>query len=187
MIWFTSDTHFFHQNIIKYCDRPVKDAQHMNEVLIENINSLVQPEDTLYMLGDFGTGGWSNMVGILKRINCKDIHYIYGNHDKNMRNPEVSKMFKSVQDYKEITVEGQMIILSHYAMLEWHNCHRGSWMLHGHSHNTLQYPDNLKNCKIHDIGVDMPDWNMRPVSFEELKRIMDKREVYKYPERKYVQ
>lgn len=187
MIWFTSDLHFGHNNIIKYCDRPVADAKEMDRLLIKNINDNVMPDDTLYMLGDFGTGGWSNMVNILKQITCKNIHYIYGNHDKNMRHDNVTKMFLSVQDYKEINVEGQFIILSHYAMLEWNACHRGSWMLHGHSHNTLEYPPNLKNCKIHDVGVDMPDWNMRPVSFDELKKIMDKRDVYKYPERKYVQ
>ncbi len=187
MIWFTSDTHFGHNKIIEYCSRPVTDAREMDELMLKNINDNVKPEDTLYHLGDFGTGGWTNMVSVLKRIKCKDLHYIIGNHDKNMMYPEVQAMFKSFQHYKEIIVENHRIVLCHFALLEWHQMHRGAWMLHGHSHNTLPYPDMIKNCKILDVGVDMPDWNMRPVSFDEIKAIMDKRETFKYPERKYEQ
>jgi calcineurin-like phosphoesterase family protein len=187
MIWFTSDTHFSHEKIIKYCDRPVKNAAEMNVLMLKNINELVKPEDELYHLGDFGTGGWSNMVTILNQITCKNLHYIIGNHDRNMLHDNVREKFKSFDYYKEIVVEGERICLSHFPMLEWHQMHRGAWMLHGHSHNTLDYPDSIKNCRILDIGVDMPGWNMRPVSFAEIKAIMDKRDIFQYPPRKYEQ
>lgn len=51
-IWFSSDLHLWHENIIKFCDRPFKDALEMNERLRENHNALVKPEDKWYFLGD---------------------------------------------------------------------------------------------------------------------------------------
>lgn len=185
MIYFTSDLHFNHNKIIGYCDRPYKDASEMNEAMIKNINDTVGVDDVLYILGDFAIGGWSNVVAVLKRINCKNLHYIFGNHDKNMYHNEVTPFFKSMGHYKEIYYENQMMVLSHYAFLEWHQMHRGAYMLHGHSHNTLNYPDQIKNCRILDIGVDVH--GMKPISFAEVKAIMDKREIFKYPERKYEQ
>ncbi len=54
-IWFTSDTHFGHANIIRFCDRPFKDIQEMNERLIANWNAVVRPGDSVYHMGDFST------------------------------------------------------------------------------------------------------------------------------------
>ncbi len=86
MIWFTSDTHFGHNNIIGYTNRPFVTAQQMEEVLIHNINSLVAEKDELYHLGDFWfhSNGkkWENEVNrILARIKCKKVHLVCGNHD----------------------------------------------------------------------------------------------------------
>lgn len=183
MTYFISDPHFYHENIIKFCNRPFATAQEMNEALIANINSGVSPNDELYWLGDFGMCQASEVIKIMNRIQCKNNHYIMGNHDKAMKDLNVQKMFKSVQDYKRITVNGQDIILMHYPILEWVNCHRGSWMLHGHSHHTLNY-GYLANNKILDVGVDGVGYNYSPVSFEHVKIIMDKRKNYTYPKRK---
>ena len=52
MIFFSSDLHFFHANVIKYCDRPYSSVEEMNEDMIEKWNSVVKPEDSVYVLGD---------------------------------------------------------------------------------------------------------------------------------------
>ena len=89
--FFTSDTHFGHANIINLCNRPFKDVNHMNDMLVENWNSVVTDDDTVFHLGDFALGGsavWSN---VLSRLKGK-IYLILGNHDrKNIRQGYMGK------------------------------------------------------------------------------------------------
>lgn len=205
MIWFTSDLHLGHTNIIKYSERPfmLKDIleierlveesykhEHsqayliqkandaecyhikkqatklMDDTLIDNINAVVKPNDTLYHLGDF-TFDERKYRGYRERINCKKIHFIRGNHDK-LNNRDVH-LFASVSDYKEIRHRDTKIVLAHYAFRVWNKCHRGSWHLYGHSHGTL--PD-IGN-KSFDVGVDC--WDYKPVSLEQVEEEMSKR------------
>ena len=79
MIYLTSDTHFGHTNILKYCNRPFKDVYLMNKTLTENWNSIITPEDTVYHLGDFAFGGISKYLPELNG----DITMIRGNHDRD--------------------------------------------------------------------------------------------------------
>ena len=80
-IWFTSDLHFGHQNIIKFCNRPWKTVEEMNEGLIANWNSVVKDDDIVFDLGDFAFAPNSKWKEILSRLN--GIHYlILGNHAK---------------------------------------------------------------------------------------------------------
>jgi calcineurin-like phosphoesterase family protein len=180
MIYFTSDLHFGHENIIKFCKRPYANAEEMNAALIKNINDTVGADDELYILGDFAFLPTQKIKPILDQFVCKNLHYVHGNHDKAMFASDVVKYFKSFGSYNRVTWDKGMAVLFHYPILDWESAHRGAWMLHGHCHNTMQYPDMLKNKKILDVGVDV--WNYKPVSIEQVREYMKDREniVYGY-------
>lgn len=78
-IWYTSDHHFDHRNIIKYCDRPFRDVDHMNEMLVKNHNDNVAPDDVVYFVGDLSLGVRS--LRFVHRLNGRII-FLAGNHDK---------------------------------------------------------------------------------------------------------
>src|SRR5579863_2896472 len=80
--WFTSDTHFGHTNIIRYCNRPFKDAGEMDRAMVENWNALVKPEDTIYHLGDVSFSSPDRTKHILSNMNGHKI-LILGNHDRS--------------------------------------------------------------------------------------------------------
>lgn len=80
--WWTSDTHFSHANIIKYCDRPFRDVQEMNEALIEKWNSTVAPDDVVYHLGDLALGqAIERQIALTARLQGRK-HLVPGNHDR---------------------------------------------------------------------------------------------------------
>ncbi len=163
-MFFIGDTHFGHANIIKYCKRPFSSAQEMDEMLIKYWNETVEPSDTVYHVGDFAFDRHPEKY--LSRLNGTK-HLIKGNHDKQ---PNTKQGWASINDYREIRVEGQIIILFHYACRVWDKSHKGSWMLYGHSHGTLS--DDINSLSI-DVGAD--NHNYRPISFNEVKRIMAKK------------
>lgn len=171
-VFFTADTHFGHSNVIRYCNRPFKDAQEMDEVLINNWNRVVSKEDTVYHLGDFAFADARRWSQIVLQLNGR-IHLIRGNHDKQIP----SSLFESVSDIKEIKVDDpdsphgkQVIILCHYAMRVWSKSHYGAWQLYGHSHGTLENNPHLLSI---DVGVDTN--NYFPYSYEDVKVAMFKK------------
>jgi len=97
-IYFTSDTHYAHANICggtsKWTSENSNDPtatrnfatiDEMNDAIVNGINSLVGEDDILYHLGDWSFGGWHNIYTFRKRIKCKNIHLILGNHDDHIR------------------------------------------------------------------------------------------------------
>jgi calcineurin-like phosphoesterase family protein len=114
-IWFTSDPHFFHANVIKYCDRPYASVEEMNEALIANWNSVVKPEDTIYCLGDFSLA-YRPVELFTRRLNGIKV-LIPGNHDfchsynKKSRNPE--NRSKWISKYED---EGWAVLPEHVSM-----------------------------------------------------------------------
>ena len=217
--WFTSDLHLYQKNIIKGLSRwdnggtrEFKDPSHMSEEILNNLNNSVDGNDTLYILGDLDFSNDMDMVyEWLSRVICKNIHFLNGNHDYHLKkNRQVfEKFFKTWSDYKDIKVtyplEGQdsqkekwggsqKIIMCHYAMRVWNGSHRGSWMLHGHSHDALDDPQLQKDAnqkalhkiyskaKTMDVGIDSAFrilGEYRPFEFHELKKIMSDRELIK--------
>jgi calcineurin-like phosphoesterase family protein len=176
-VWFTSDNHFGHANIVHHCDRPFKSHEEMDETMIKNWNERVKPGEHVYHVGDLALyrvpGGEARRKAVdtlVGRLNGQ-IHLIYGNHDH--QETKHCKRLAEVTPYKDIVVAEQKIILCHYAFKTWHGSHRGSWNLHGHSHGSLPRDYNAKQL---DVGVDC--WNFRPISFEEIREEM-KKHVFK--------
>jgi len=159
--FFTSDTHFGHANIIKYCKRPFADVREMDNTLIHNWNAIVRPEDTVYHLGDFAVGG-GPAAPYLRRLNGT-IYFCLGNHDKRL----VAAYNGFIPHVNELTIEKQEIVLCHYAMKVWNGSHKGSWQLYGHSHGSLPEDHTSLSC---DVGVDC--WNYFPVSMDQLRAKM---------------
>lgn len=175
-VWFTSDTHASHANIIRYSSRPFIDIEEMDTVLADNINRDVGVNDVLYHLGDWSAWrGEGTVKSFRKRIWCKNVHLIYGNHDKQIRKDRtLQSLFSSTNDILNITLAGHPIVLCHYAMRVWDKSHHGAWQLYGHSHGSL--PDDPCALQL-DVGVDTGLYGhskYTPYSLEELRSIMKK-------------
>lgn len=156
MYYFTSDEHYGHRNIIKYCKRPFNDVDEMDEELIKRHNNVVSDKDTVIHAGDFSLAPNKIVTSkYLPRLNGKHI-FLWGSHDKWLSNP------LQIWDNK---VYNQRIVVCHYAMRSWPASHYGSWHLYGHSHGKL--PPFGKSW---DIGVD--NNNYFPVSFDEIEKII---------------
>ena len=171
-VFFTSDCHFYHNNIIKYCDRPYKDFREMNESLIKNWNETVERTDRIFILGDFIWGNKGQWIDILEQLN--GIKYlVLGNHD--IINEIPIEYFKSINNVMNIDIinhpeiKSQKIVLSHYPMIVWNGSHRGSWQLFGHIHSIPGIPTEITKKLLstqYDVGVD--NNNYRPISFQEV-------------------
>lgn len=176
MIYLTSDTHFGHANIIKYCNRPFASASEMDRKLIENWNSVVTQQDTVYHLGDFGFyRSDDEFANIINRLNGNKF-IIFGNHDKQLKsNKKLQSLFggcfHGIHEVKtSFDDEKYHLVLCHYAMKVWNKSHRGSIHLYGHSHGTL--PDDPYSYSM-DVGVDCN--NYTPISFSDVLVKMTKK------------
>lgn len=178
-VWFTSDLHFFHENIIHYTNRPWSNAQEMNEGLIGRWNGAIGPDNDIFILGDLAMGGNSKaplLAKILRRLNGRK-YLIPGNHDTYiLRSEECLNEITVLPPLFEVRVpdpdalkKRQKIVLCHYAMKIWNGSHKGTWHLYGHSHHSMP-PDYDR--KAFDIGVDGKGYDYRPQSYAEVKNLM---------------
>lgn len=178
-VFFTSDQHLQHKNIIKYCDRPFKTVEEMDSTLIKNWNSVVGPDDYVFHAGDFCFGSKNSWSYLLDSLN--GIKYLAaGNHDLNI----TPDKFKDVQHRfnlkivgdPEIASDGQRITVDHYPLLSWYQSHRGSWQLFGHVHGGFSNKGNIRTTPNQlDVGVDVHDFT--PISYERVKEIITKQNL----------
>lgn len=175
-LFFTSDTHFFHRNIIKYCKRPFANEWEMNEALIKNWNAVVPKDATVFHLGDVSlTGNPKALDEILHKLNGEK-YLIIGNHESDALGKEyVRKHWKGIYDVLEIFVPDdeisygkQHISMCHYPMITWNAAHRGSWSLFGHVHGGLSNKGDIQHkAASMDVGVDCH--NFSPISYQQVK------------------
>ncbi len=147
-VFFSADTHFYHKNILRFCDRPFTSVEEMNKTLIESWNNTVKPADHVWFLGDL-TMDKRKVQPSLDKLNGQ-IHFIFGNHDGGSRSI-IQKHSNVVWagDLKTLKVNGVSITLCHYAMRVWNKSHFGAKHLYGHSHGTLEPQKGSL-----DVGVD---------------------------------
>lgn len=190
MIWFSSDQHFFHKNILRLSKRPFAHLHEMHEALIKNWNDRVKPEELVYVLGDFSFANPNLTRKVMDRLNGKKI-LVKGNHDMPAHKAILAG-FSEVHEniFIDLTAQGgktHRVFLSHFPfrhnLLMWlkykifggywdtrYNHKRmvddGQWLLHGHTHQRYKQ----KRRMIH-VGVDA--WDYRPVSHHEIIKLIE--------------
>ncbi len=188
-IWFTSDTHYHHKNIVRGVTawrnsegeipldavRDFNTIEEMNELMVDNINRTVAENDVLIHLGDWSFGGIDKVLEFRSQIRCKKIYLTFGNHDHHLRkNYEFQKKFSGLWDYQELKVnKGEVsLVLCHYPIISWNGQGKGTYMLHGHQH--LKGDKRVTQKDRMDIGLcGSPEF--RPYHIEEIiKEINEK-------------
>jgi len=161
MIYFTSDLHLFHGNILNYCaeTRPYQSAEEMNASIINKINSTCSASDELYILGDIGVGNSTKLRKLIPEIKARKF-LIRGNHDHFSKAQE-EELFEKVWDYRVVHSAKNRIVCCHYPIERWDRAQYGVIHLHGHCHGDLE---RILNNRF-DIGWDV---HQRPVSFDEV-------------------
>lgn len=184
-IYYISDLHFWHSNVINFDNRPFKDVEEMNNILIENWNSVVEKGDIVYILGDFC---WSakdeEWINILNKLNGSK-YLILGNHDFKRMSSKVKKKFNGIYDYKEIKDNGRRVIMCHYPMPFYRSDYNSNvYMLYGHVHTTIEYDfmedikdmikekdqrgDSANKCQLYNVGCMMPWMKYFPRTLDEI-------------------
>jgi calcineurin-like phosphoesterase family protein len=181
-LFFTSDEHYGHRNIIDYCKRPYANVDEMTRDLINRHNARITPGKAEHALTwHLGDMFWNSMsVGEAKSIlySLNGQHaFVFGNHDELIleNQGEFKSLFRDMQWYAEISGVGNKrgMVLCHYSMRTWRHSHKGAWHLFGHSHSEL--PSFGLSF---DVGVDnvgkMGLTPFSPASLQEVTKIFEK-------------
>ena len=159
--YYIGDTHFGHKNVLKDDSREngrdfVSIEEHDN-LIIDNINKTVTPQDNLYFLGDVSWYNPKETAELLERIKCKNRYLLLGNHDRWAKDGRCKKMFQGIYDIKQLEDEGNHLILSHNPQMMWSGQHRGVIHLYGHLHNSLEENDYQEFLKELDNRIKVRD------------------------------
>lgn len=175
--FFISDTHFFHNNVIKFDNRPFETIEDMHNKIKQRWNNKVSNADTVYIVGDFTWKSFDEAIDFLDSLNGRK-RLIMGNHDFRNMGSKYKKIFESMKDTEEIIVGNTPVFLSHY-FIPFYNKHRyGGYLLHGHSHNSQEHFHELEiewylKCqgfepKIYNVGCMHPYMNYEPQTLEHI-------------------
>jgi calcineurin-like phosphoesterase family protein len=185
-IWFTSDLHFSHKNILRHCEERLKafgipsniseeeKVRLHDKYLIKLWNKTVSKKDIIYVLGDFSFANTENTKKILSKLNGNKF-LILGNHDKSSE--KLEGYFKQIAQMKEIIFkkdnfdfleEDFGVFCCHYAMITWSRKHYGVCQLMGHSHGRMDdYNEASTDLRV-DVGIDGKLAKFNFISLEQL-------------------
>ena len=184
-VWFTSDLHLGHANIIRYSSRPFPDVEAMNRALVDGWNDVVEPTDEVWVLGDFALGVIGTTLPLAGQLHGRK-YLLSGNHDRcwsghgARAEPWVQRYrdagFQEVhQGQLEFEVAGTDVLACHFPYtgdshdqdryVEARPVDRGQWLVHGHVHERWRQRGRMIN-----VGVDA--WAGRPVSTDALREAM---------------
>lgn len=185
-VYFTSDLHFGHRNIISFCYRPFLDTKDMDTRLIENWNEVVSNDDTVFVLGDIcWFHGRHDLKNTLKQLYGKDIYVILGNHDKE------ESFDLLLQDHPNWHVLGDAatlfideegknateLFLCHYPLMTWPHRGFGAINLFGHIHSYPGFENMDSKLPLwpnqYDVGVDNNQY--KPIEFGEITEKLNNR------------
>ena len=157
--YITADLHFGHKNIMTFCpvtrERFCGDVKYMTEAMITEWNEIVEPVDTVYILGDVAFMSGYDAALVMMRLNGRKI-LIEGNHDrKTLMDVNFRKQFAEVHKYLDIQYGGHNIVMFHYPIAEWDRMHRGALHFHGHLHGNTS---GLEEFRALDVGMDATGW-----------------------------
>lgn len=160
-VWFISDPHFGHENIIKYEDRPFKNKKEMDEFIIENWNKQIKDGHEVFMLGDFSFYGKDRTTEICHLLNGRK-NLICGNHDRKSARYYRECGFEEV--YKYPIIFDKFLILSHEP--QYMNKSSVLFNLHGHTHS------NFKQDEFH-LNMCVENHGYKPVEFSNVLKLIE--------------
>lgn len=202
-IFLLADLHQSHKNIVKgrsnwtnkdAC-RDFENVKEMNETILKSINDTVSVYDTLIFVGDLSFCHERETMLFLDKIKCKNLKFIWGNHDQKIKEDKgvvfkqdgmlvkemfgipivgettiyFKNIFQEFHERMEINHNGTYIIVDHYPLDAWNHSLRGSIMCHGHVHGALDTSDLNMYYKRLDVRWDTLQ---RPISLDEIVKMM---------------
>lgn len=154
--YITSDHHFFHSNIIKYCDRPFDSINDMNFKMIKKWNSMVDEEDTVFHLGDLTFKG-KKVANTLDDVLNGNIIMTRGNHDS------YSTADFTIMENFSIKRKGIGFKCTHWPETDFEE-----WLIHGHEHNNDLYKYPFYYPQKNRINVSVEVTGYEPVSIDDI-------------------
>lgn len=166
-IWVVSDTHFGHDNIIKYCNRPFSNIHEMNQCMVDNWNSTVQDGDIVYHLGDVymstrefnGNDAWYLMSRLKGRKRL-----VLGNHDE-AKDAVLLKHFQKIVAWRHFKEFG--LLLTHVPVHPGTLNEKTSVNVHGHIHQNIVKDGNVKDHRYKNVSVEHTNYGL--VNIEDLR------------------
>ncbi len=152
--WITSDLHFGHFNITRFCPKTrghYQNIDQMNEDLVQRWNNKIANDDVVYILGDVCFMNLEKATATVQSLHGKKI-LIEGNHDRKLlKNAAFRDCFQEIHKYLDINRNGVKIVMFHYPIAEWDQMYRGSVHFFGHLHGN---PSGIEQFRARDVGID---------------------------------
>lgn len=168
-VWFISDLHLAHKNIIKYCSRPFDNVNQMNEILIQNWNKKIGVKDRVFVLGDFALCGKDKIIEFGNQLKGRKI-LILGNHDGASLTTYYNAGFEMVSKFPIIFQD--FFILSHEP-IEFLPLNTPFVNIFGHVHNDMRFPTITPR----GACVSVERWNYMPVEFNQLISLIKSEDI----------